>query len=551
MHKNKNHLSFYILFKQLGAGKKWKTLKHDGVLFPPNYVKHNIPIIYDRKQIILDNDAEEYATIYAKYTKTDYVKNNKFNKNFWNDWKEYLGKDSIIKSLEKCDFSLIIKHLEGIKKETNEKSKEDKELTKKKREEIENKYKIAIVDGVEQPVGNFRIEPPSIFIGRGNHPKIGKIKRRLYPEDVTINIGRGEPIPEIPEFLKGHKWGNIIHNNNVEWLASWKDSINDKTKYVWLGSQSNLKIKNDIEKFNLAKKLKKKIKNIREINLVNMKSSDIKVKQIATALYFIEKFALRVGNEKGDDEADTVGVTSLRVEHIDLLEDGVIKLDFLGKDSVRYLNKVRVEPIVLENIKEFIKGKDSTDKIFDRITTTELNKYLQDFMNDLTAKVFRTFGASYLFQKELNKINEKYKTYDKPDKIEKILDEFNVANAKVAILCNHQKKVAKTFDNQMDKIKTNLSAMKKKLNKLKKSNVKNKTDKITKLKEKIKKIKFKKELKLELKNISLETSKINYIDPRITVSFMKKNNIDVNKLFSKKLQDKFKWAFEVDENYNF
>lgn len=550
MQKN-NHLSFYILFKQLGAGKKWKTLRHNGILFPPNYVKHNIPILYDGNPIVLSDEAEEYATIYAKYIKTDYVKNPKFNKNFWNDWKEYLGKDSAIKSLEKCDFSLIINHLENIKKETVEKNKGDKELMKKKREEIENKYKTAIVDGVEQPVGNFRIEPPSIFIGRGNHPKIGKIKKRLYPEDVTINIGRGEPIPEIPDFLSGHKWGSVIHNNNVEWLSSWKDTINDKTKYVWLGSQSNLKVKNDIDKFNLAKKLKKKIKNIREINLVNMKSSDIKVKQIATALYFIEKFALRVGNEKGTDEADTVGVTSLRVEHIDLLEDGIIKLDFFGKDSVRYLNKVRVDPIVLENIKEFIKGKDSSDKIFDRISTSELNKYLQDFMDDLTAKVFRTFGASYLFQKELNKITEKYKTYDRSDKTEKILDEFNAANAKVAILCNHQKKVPKSFDNQIDKIKANLSDMKKKLNKIKNSSVKNKTEKIAKLKEKIKKMKFKKELKLELKNISLETSKINYIDPRITVAFMKKNNIDVNKLFSKKLQDKFKWAFDVDENYKF
>ena len=37
----------------------------------------------------------------------------------------------------------------------------------------------------------------------------------------------------------------------------------------------------------------------------------------ATALYFIDKLALRAGNEKDTDEtADTVGCCSLRVEHI-------------------------------------------------------------------------------------------------------------------------------------------------------------------------------------------------------------------------------------------
>ena len=58
-------------------------------------------------------------------------------------------------------------------------------------------------------------------------------------------------------------------------------------------------------------------------------------------------------------------------------------------------------------------------------------------------------------------------------------------------------------------------------------------------------------MKIELKNISLGTSKINYIDPRITVSFMKRHNIDVNKVFSKALQEKFRWAFDVDENFKF
>ena len=36
-----------------------------------------------------------------------------------------------------------------------------------------------MVDGKSQPVGNYRMEPPGIFLGRGDNPHLGKIKRRI------------------------------------------------------------------------------------------------------------------------------------------------------------------------------------------------------------------------------------------------------------------------------------------------------------------------------------------------------------------------------------
>lgn len=44
----------------------------------------------------------------------------------------------------------------------------------------------------------------------------------------------------------------------------------------------------------------------------------MRIRQRAVALYFIDKLALRAGNEKDEDQADTVGCCSLRVEHIEL-----------------------------------------------------------------------------------------------------------------------------------------------------------------------------------------------------------------------------------------
>jgi DNA topoisomerase-1 len=138
-------------------------------------------------------------------------------------------------------------------------------------------------------------------------------------------------------------------------------------------------------------------------------------------------------------------------------------------------------------------------------------------MKDLTAKVFRTYNASYLFQKELKKITKKFS--EKSDKT-LILDEFNKANAKVAQLCNHQKNVGKSFKDQVNKLDTMLKKAKSQLKKAKE----NKSSKVESLQLKLDKLKSRKELKQELKNISLGTSKANYIDPRITVAFLKLHN---------------------------
>merc|ERR1719416_127715 len=53
------------------------------------------------------------------------------------------------------------------------------------------------------------------------------------------------------------------------------------------------------------------------------------------------------------------------------------------------------------------------------------------------------------------------------------------------------------------------------------------------------------------KNVSLTTSKINYMDPRITIAFCKRSGLEVGKVFSKTIQQKFPWAMDVPEDYSF
>ena len=537
-------------FNLSGAGvsnkPQWTVLKHNGPMFPSEYEPHKIPVFINGKEIILPSNAEEYATMFARYLGTNYMESSTFKKNFWKDFKPTL-ENIQVSSLDEIDFSPIKKYLDKEKEKKTELSKEEKEILKKTQQEIEEPYKNCIIDGGQQKVGNFKIEPPGIFIGRGTHPKLGKIKKRVKPEDVIINLDKEAPIPK-PN-VSGN-WGGIIHEKTVIWLATWKEEITGKNKYVFTSLDSFFKSKSDEDKFNLARQLKRKANSIREKYETDIISDDLKIRQLATALYFIDELALRVGGKKDSkEEADTVGVTSLRVEHLILLDNNTIKLDFLGKDSVRFCKKVSVLSNVYKNLENFIKNKNKKDDLFDLINSSSMNDYLNSFMEGLTAKVWRTYNASLVFQKELDKVKEdKLYEIDTEERLNFLISMFNQANTTVALLCNHQKSVSKGLDEQINKINNKIKELRKKKEKYQD---KKETNKVNKLEMKIKLYRLKKDTKLKMKNVSLSTSKNNYIDPRIIFSFINKFNIPVEKLFTQQLITRFKWAANVDKDYRF
>ena len=102
---------------------KWKTLSHNGIIFPEPYIQHKIPLIYNGKKIILNSEAEEYATYYVN-PRYDNYRNDKFKKNFWGDFKKIIDKNLEITDFNMCDFSTIKKYvLEMKEKNANISSK--------------------------------------------------------------------------------------------------------------------------------------------------------------------------------------------------------------------------------------------------------------------------------------------------------------------------------------------------------------------------------------------------------------------------------------------
>ena len=584
------------MYNLIGSGKpQWTVLRHNGPMFPPPYEPHGIPVILNGVKIKLSPDVEEYATIFSRYIDGPYMENAIFIKNFSNDFKGILPPNLKNYKLEDFDFTLIKNHIKEKSEKLKNISKEEKEKIKKKNDELDEPYKTCIIDGGQQKVGNFKIEPPGIYLGRGKHPKSGKIKRRIYPNDITINLDKQAPVPKPfhPTDDEGlNKWGKVINDRSVIWLASWKDLITGKRKYIFTSMDSIFKSKSDLSKFDLAKKLKRKVSSIRKTYETDLENRDIKKKQLATALYFIDKLALRVGGSKDKkEEADTVGVTSLRIEHINLLPDNIVKLDFLAKDSIRYCKKVKVLPLVYNNLEMFTKknydsGSESEsesetesdsetktessedtesssdrslkkEKLFDLINANSLNQYLENFMKGLTAKVWRTFNASYLFQKELDKVNlDKMAFVNENEKTHYLQLMFHQANSAVAILCNHQKNVSNDIDKKINVIDDKIKELQKKKRKIqdkkgRSTGQETKSDKINKINNKIKLLKLKKTSKSASKNVSLGTSKLNYIDPRIVIAFSKKFEVNLEKLFSKTEINRFEWAKTTDGKYRF
>ena len=571
---------------------KWKTLEHNGVLFPPEYNYQGITIKINGKKIKLTEKQEEMAWAWTKKRETPYVKDKIFIKNFLEDFQKCFEQEYQNLSINNFDFSEMIK-IQEKEREYNSKPEIKKKLAaerKERREILKEKYGYAIVNGIKTELGNYMVEPASIFMGRGEHPMRGKWKRRAEPNEIVLNLGKRSPTPPCP--IKGKTWKNIVNDKESTWLAKWHDQLTKKDKYVWLAESSSIRQEQDKAKYEQAIKLRKSIKKIRKHIKNNLGSSEKKKRKIATVTYLIDKLAMRVGDEKDKDEADTVGATTLRVEHVKV-KGKKIEFDFLGKDSVRWKKTLeeRDASLLINNIEEFTKGKKQEDTIFDKISSSDVNKFLSEGMKGITAKVFRTYHATnevidYLEKCGLQPTNEEYiKIYH-----------AKMANLEAARQCNHKKTPTKNWEENMKKKENKIKEVSKELRKVKDSinnqeyncvlcenkliiknesfecinershilqarklknlkeikKVERQKIKIGKEKERLnrkqsrlierrEKLKRKFELDSKTKEYNLNTSLKNYIDPRIYKRWSEKVEVDWNKIYPKSMQKKFVW----------
>ena len=556
---------------------KWKTLQHNGILFPPEYESIGIKIKINGQNISLALDQEEMIYQWAKKkdapkpgTTEKYIEDPVFQKNFVSDFaKTFNGKFKNLKYID-IDFTQPYKLVDKEKEYKEQMTKEEKKLLAVKRKKIREEMKIdygqAIMDAKEVDIANYMAEPPGIFMGRGEHPMRGRYKPRVTTKDVTLNLGKKAKIP------KGD-WGKIVHDNDSMWIACWMDILTQKRKYVWLADTAGIKQERDQAKYDKAKKLAREIENVKSQISKDMQNKDPKIRRISTACYLIYRTAMRVGDEKDPDEADTVGATTLRKEHIKL-SGNMIEFDFLGKDSVRWKETIPAEgqdKQFYDNLKELISNKKNDQEIFDGITSRHVNVYYSTIVKGLTAKVFRTYLASSVVSKYL-------RNYDniKSESNMKKLFHAKSANLNAAKMCNHKRTIPKNFEQTLQKKKDTLYNIEKtkpwKISEESLKKIQGKKTKTGRQKEmqnkRIKKIKAlikkkkanhaerieKLQLQIELtqktRDYNLGTSLRNYIDPRIFKTWTDEIGAEWEKLYTSALQKKFLWVKNTDSKWN-
>ena len=74
---------------------------------------------------------------------------------------------------------------------------------------------------------------------------------------------------------------------------------------------------------------------------------------------------------------------------------------------------------------------------------------------------------------------------------------------------------------------------------------------IERKRETLAKLEINAKVKEDLKTVALGTSKINYLDPRITVAWCKQHEVPIEKIFNKSLLSKFHWSMEIEPEFRF
>ncbi len=562
---------------------KWNTLKHNGPVFPPEYTFKGLNVIVGGAKSKLSPDAEELVYAWAQKHATPYVKDSVFQKNFWSCLKPLLDTSlQATKFPADWDFSEFVVEIENLKESKKAKTSAEKKAEKEKSEARKAIYGFAELDGEKTPLGNYMVEPPGLFMGRGKHPKRGFWKARIAPEDIIINHSLSLNPPSPPA---GHKWKAVEENKNSLFTVGWNCKLTGKFKPVLFSAISSVSHKSAMKKFTKAIELANNFDKVNAYIEKKLSSRDKSTRKEATVCELISKMSIRVGDEKGEDEADTVGATTLRVEHVKIDNTSVI-FDFLGKDSVRYYNKVdNLDINAIRNIQEFMTGKKASEEIFDGITSHDVNLFLDGIIDGLTAKQFRTATGSTLLAKALQN-----QTIDPSLSERKKLEYYTNANLEVAIKLNHQTAVSEAYENSIKNMKDKLDLykkeyasknkdIKKEIDTLKdemekrvefakenytgekqknsiqraKENFKKKQDTLNKrvatLSSHIEDLESKIDMKKKTRGIALGTSKLNYSDPRIGISWCKDNGVDIKRLYTPALQARFAWAVEVKDNF--
>jgi hypothetical protein len=559
-----------------GIDPIWNTYIHNGPEFgwiTSPYVSKNAKIGYNGKMISITVGEEEVLILYAKKLISESIKSNTgvytktalYRKNFWKDfWQKYATSNlkkqiPLSIDIEVLDWSDLIKKQNEFS-ENNKLMRKDPAMKRKitiTQQAHKNKYGFAQINGTFEVIeGGGRLAGLRILDKKSKESSsLGRIIPHVVPEDVILNLSKGAPIPVAPG---NRKWGNVINSKVRAYCWKFKTDILGGKNVYPVGQFKQL---GDICKYELARKMNMYIDDVRSFYVKYLTSSNIVVKQCATVTYLLETLGIRPGSEEQKIKEFTFGCTTLEKRHISFPKDkfNTIILKFTGKSSVIYDKTTVVSEQVYKNLIEFTNGKSINVPIFNKVSSSIINDFIQLIDKKFSSKVFRTRLCSAKVVEELSKLS-----ISKTDSTTTKKAAWINVNQTIAVMLNHQRTVNETKDNEAmtklnDTLKSannNLISKKKKLKQMKKDK---------KSKEQIEKYKItvlNAEIAVNKKNNNIlakkgtgaaSTSLASYIDPRLVVAWCNKIDLDISNIYTTVSNlKKFKWAIDMTtENWDY
>ena len=293
-----------------------EELVHSGIVISETPLPSHLEIIVRGEPKAVAGKPAEMALAWAKKQGTPYVEDAVFARNFLRDFSTVLGVTPPLK-LDEVDFGMAVAIVQAERAARERLTREERKALaaerKAKREAMKEQYGHAIVNGQRVEIANYVAEPSSIFMGRGRHPLRGRWKEGPQQSDITLNLSPNAQRPP-------GDWADIVWQPESLWVARWRDKLSGKLKYVWLSDSAPVKQEREAAKFDQAVELNENLDQVRARIEQDLGHADAKRRMVATACYLIDALCLRVGDEKDPSEADTVGATTLRPEHVTLHE---------------------------------------------------------------------------------------------------------------------------------------------------------------------------------------------------------------------------------------
>ena len=465
------------------------------------------PLTADQEEIAL-----RYAALVAK--EAPVLKSPAFLRNFSRDWKAVLGSD---REGEDWDFLRLHRDAERKKPKLRPPLSQEEEKSPPQR---------ATIDGEAYPVTNGVVQRPGVYVARTDaHPLHGRIRTRVRPEDVTLNLSRGAPTPPpYPESARA--WHQVIHRPRVSWLARWRDPLSREFKYMTVRTAAlETQTKYDALKFAAAERLGREMPRARRRlrRVLESPAASEKTKRTATCAALVLEFGIRRG---GGNRTVTTGATTLRAKHVLLSSAGGrrVRLRFTGKDGVAFDATRSVTPEVYASLKRAreraASGGGEEEPLWEDVSPAAVNAFMDEHvLRGLTSKVVRTHIATSIARRRLLAGDRR-----RPRGDPLLLREMpNAALLEVAWTLNHRKNGGAEVGDDTTASSSFLCALRRfwKVAAATTTATKN-SDAVVR------------DLKAAAGRLGLAptTSKMNYVDPAVMLRFAEQHDLPVSVLYS-------------------